>query len=325
MALIVSPQTIEGENKGLFLKPLITEPTIANLGWNVFYGQRDGYMYFHDTIDKITTKRTTCGYPSPSDTATISRKAINPVKLHSYYEQCSDVFDNTILSEARKTGNLNGDLTGTDIQDILLRIFRDAVSRDMLRIALLADTSLVSDANYSMLDGWLKKLKAQITGSQDLGSLSDTDINSTNIQATLEAVYAAQPRLLRSIPAANKAFYVSYSVFNAWQNKLISNTSLESAAAALVNGNIPTTYKGIQLLPIELLDEYLTDTEGTSHAGNIIILAKKDETALMIDSPSAGAEFDFWYSKDDDLNKMSSRYMMDIQIGYSEFFVTQGF
>lgn len=325
MALITSPVTVEGTDKGLFLKPFITEPTIEQLGWSTMFGQQTGWMYFHSMVDKITKKRTDCGYPAQGDAATITRKSLVPVHLQSYYTQCADVFDETILAAARKTGNEQGDLSGTQVYTILEYIYRPAVIRDMLRIAILGDTSLVSDANYSMIDGWLKKLKSQITGSQDLGSLSDTDINETNIKATMESVYVAQTRLLRNTPVAQKAFYVSYSVFNAWQNYLLGITGLESSKTEMVTGNIPTTYKGIQLIPIELIDEYITDTEGTSHPGNVIILAKKDQTGIMVDSPAAGAEFDFWYSKDDDLNKFSSRYMMDIQIGYTEFFVTKGF
>lgn len=327
MALVTTVVTIEGENKGLFLKPITEYKSLTDLGFTFIYGQRDGFMYFMTEKDKITKKTTDCGYPSPTSGSVMTRKALSPVFLDAYDTQCARTFDNTILSEMRKVGINSNDLSGTQLQQILLDIYRPVVARDMLRIALLADTSLVGDTNYSMIDGWLAKLNAQIPGAQDYGALSDTAINLTNIRTTMKDIYNKQTLKLRQVQNDQKAFYVTRTVFEAWQDYVISINPLESSKNQLLSGEIPTTYRGIQLIVLDILDSYLPDVDGTSGVANHpnkVIYAKKDQTAIMLDSPAAGTEYKSWYDINTDLNKFDARYRMDIQIGYTDFFVIAG-
>lgn len=326
MALVTTVVTIEGENKGLFIKPVTEYKALTDLGFTFTYGQRDGYMYFMTEKDKITKKTTDCGYPSPTTGSVMTRKLLSPVFLDAYDVQCARTFDNTILSEMRKVGINSNDLTGTQLQEILLNIYRPVVARDMIRIALLGDTAS-GDANYSQIDGWLKKIAAQIPSGQTYGALSDTAINTTNIRTTMYNIWQKQTLKLRQVPNNMKAFYVTRTVFDAWQEYVISINPLESSKNQLLSGEIPTTYRGIELIVLDILDSYLPDVDGTSGVANHpnkVIYAKKDQTAIMIDSPAAGTEYKSWYDINTDLNKFDARYRMDIQIGYVDFFVTAG-
>jgi hypothetical protein len=180
-----------------------------------------------------------------------------------------------------------------------------------------------------MLDGWYKKLLAQIPSAQNYGAVSDSAINTNNLQATLEAIYQLQTRFLRQVPATDKAFYVTGTVYEAWQNLLISNENLESSRQGLISGNIPVTYRGIEMKPLWIVDEFGIDVDGggspeafqTPHR---IVLAKKDQTGVLLDTSDAGQEIDVWYDKDEDFNKLKSNYQADIQIGYTDFFVIAG-
>jgi hypothetical protein len=321
----------EGREAGFFLKPLIEEPTLQQLGWEIITGQSDKWLYMHTSLGKITKAKTGCGSTDNTDGVAISRKKLEANELEAYKEICYTVFNNTFLAEARKVGTDRADLTGTDIEDILRSIFGEAVFRDMLRIMLLGDSALAS-TDYNQLDGWVKKITAGIAASdiQHIGAIANTDIDTdAETLALFREIYNSQGRRLKTTAAKEKAFYVTRSVFEAYQGALLANENLESARAELINGNVPTTYMGIEVLPLDIIDEFLDADFKTGSPLAVakphrVVLSEKKNNVLYIDQESF-TDAEIWYDRNSQKNKFRASYILDVQYKYGEMMVTAGF
>ena len=329
MAIVDSVVQFEGESKGFFIKPIIEEPTLTSLGWEFIYGQTDMWLYFNSTLGKITREKTACGSTDSTDGIDVTRKQIQYVELEAYKTQCYKTFDNTILAMARKTGINKADLiNGTgDIQKLLLQVVEEAVMRDFLRIALLANTALAS-ADYNMIDGWYVKVNADPDTVDSGVTVNATTLNTTNFVATMTSIYTARSRRSKQTPNSEMAWYVTRNVYDAWQSFLLSNQATDTSLTRFINGEVPASLFGIEMIVLDIVDEFLEadfTNSGVTDQPYRIVLAKKDQTKVAIDSPSAGKELEIWYDNNTELNKYRAKYNLDIQIGYGEYFTTAGF
>ncbi len=329
MAIVDSVVQFEGESKGFFIKPIIEEPTLTSLGWEFIYGQTDMWLYFNSTLGKITREKTACGSTDSTDGIDVTRKQIQYVELEAYKTQCYKTFDNTILAMARKTGINKADLiNGTgDIQKLLLQVVEEAVMRDFLRIALLANTALAS-ADYNMIDGWYVKVNADPDTVDSGVTVNATTLNTTNFVATMTSIYTARSRRAKQTPNSEMAWYVTRNVYDAWQSFLLSNQATDTSLTRFINGEVPASLFGIEMIVLDIVDEFLEadfTNSGVTDQPYRIVLAKKDQTKVAIDSPSAGKELEIWYDNNTELNKYRAKYNLDIQIGYGEYFTTAGF
>lgn len=329
MAIIDSVVSFEGESKGFFLKPIIEEPKITSLGWTFEFGQTDMWLYFNNSLGKITRAKTGCGSTDGTDGAAVTRKKLEYVEVEAYKEQCYKTFDNSILAMARKTGISKADLVSGagDISTLLRSLVQEAVMRDFLRITLLGNTALAS-ADYNMIDGWYVKVNADPDVIHSGVSLTSTTLNPTNFVNTITSIYTARSRRAKQVANSEMAWYVTRNVYDAWQSFLLSNQSTDTSLNRFISGEVPGSLFGIEVIVLDIVDEYLeadfTDS-GVTDQPYRIVLAKKDQTYVALDSSSAGDELEIWYDKDSQLNKYRSSYNLDVQIGYGEYFVEAGF
>ena len=327
MAFIDSVVTFEGSEAGFFLNQIITEPTIVNLGWQVIVNQEDKYIYFHTSPNKITRAKTDCGSTEANAGMDVTRKLLNYVEMQAFDAVCYKKFDNTIFAKLRKTGINKADLSGTQMEDVIMTIFKEIIGRDMLRILLLSDTAY-GDVDYNIIDGWYKKLSGSTAAT--IGAIADSDLTAANILPNVfREAYEAQGRRLKQVPVGDKAYYVTRTIYDAYQAFFELQDGLESNKAGIVNGTLPTSYRGVQIIPLDIVDEFNDADFQTSPVGgndpHRLVLAKKDQTFVGLDSNNAGTELEVWYDKDTEKNKYRSTYNLDIQIGYDELFVIGGF
>lgn len=332
MAILTDVVTYEGDDAGFFLKPVTENPTITDLGFEIIDDTvNTKFIYLNTEIDKITKKRVACGWTSTGTGATIYRKEITPVNLEMYLEQCADVFDETVFRKQLKRGVDVNDLTGTEVENLLLGFVNPVITRDAMRMLFLGDTAS-TNPYYNPIDGIYKKLAAgAITdGIVDLGALSDTSINTTNIIATLRSIVNGADRKLKQIPAAQKVLIVTGSVYDAYKAWLQDNAQLESARQLTVSGVDSLTFDGIPMLPVWIVDEYLEADFQTGSPSSVpdphrIIYTKMDNHVLVLDTVSRYNEVKFWYDINSDQNKVAARYMMQYEYKYPELITIAGF
>lgn len=323
----------EGENAGFFLKPVTENPTITDFGFEVIDGALvDQWIYLNDEVDKITKVYGGCGTKTDTDLgANITRKELEPVKLEIYKTQCADVFDDTVFRKNVPAGVEAGNLTSGEILQMLLSFINPVITRDALRIAFLGDTAL-SDPDYNQIDGIFKQLAAAAVsdGMVDIGSISDTDINTTNILTTLKTIRDARHRKLKQRPKNEQAIIVTDSIFDAYQTKLEENDNLESARKKLISGQEITQYHGVDMIPVGLVDEYLEADFASGSPAVItgehrIIWTWKKNIVLAIDTAANYNQVKFGYDDRDDINWYKARYQMDVNYKYPELTAIGGF
>lgn len=331
MAILTDVVEFEGDDAGFFLKPVTENPLITNLGFELIDDVvNTKYIYLNTEADKITKKRVGCGWVATGDGATIYRKEINPVNLQVQLSQCADVFDDTVFRKQLKRGVDVNDLTGTEVEGLLLSFLEPTITRDALRILLLGDTSL-SNTDYSAMDGMYKKLKAgSLTdGIINAGTIGATELLVANIQATLQGIIDSADIKLRQVPNNQKALYVTESVWNAWQKWMQTNAALQSSKDQLVNGIEVLYFQGIELIKLSIVDEYLSDFATGSPATvtypNRVVYSKKDNNVITLDTVSRYNEVKFWYDMTQDLNYSRARYMMSYEYKYPELVTIAGF
>lgn len=332
MAILTDVVEFEGDDAGFFLRPVTENPLITDLGFEIEDDTvNNKYIYLNTEIDKITKKRVGCGWVETGTGATIYRKLINPTDLQVQLSQCSDVFDDTVFRKQLKRGVDVNDLTGTEIEGLLLSFIEPVITRDAMRILWLGDTSLAS-TNYNQLDGIYKQLAAGVIsdGINDAGAITAASLSVANIQATLTTVYNAADIKLRQVPNAEKAFYVTENVWDAWLAWMQTNAALQSSKDQLVNGLDRLFFNGVELIKLTIVDEYLTADFSVGSPSAVvnprrIVYAKKTNMVLTLDTVSRYNEVKFWYDLTQDLNYTRARYMMAFSYKYPELITIAGF
>lgn len=333
MAILTDVVEYEGDDAGFFLKPVTENPLITDLGFEIIDDVvNNKYIYLNTEMDKITKGRVGCGWVATGTGSTIYRKLINPKDLQVQLEQCADVFDDTVFRKQMKKGAEVNDLTGTEIEKLLLSFVEPVITRDALRIALLGDTGLL-DSNYTPIDGFYKKLRMGVAsdGINDIGALTSTSVNLTNIITTLRSVLNGADRKLRQVPKAEKALYVTENVYDGYVAYLQANTTLESARALTIQGVTgKVTFDGIELISLGIVDEYLAADFLVGSPAQVddayrIVYSKKTNNVLVLDTVSNYNAVQFWYDMKLDTNYMRARYMMQYEYKYPELVTIAGF
>jgi hypothetical protein len=326
----------QSEFKDLVMKKLFGFLSLSELGFNIVEDiQSNKIMYKDAYMDKITRKRVGCNNTSTGTGVGISSFTLAVTDMQAQLEQCADVFDSTIAEVLRKKGADINDLTGTDIESYILERVADAAARDIFRIVFLGDTTL-TNADYTAFDGIFKKLKAGYLATDGTvrvaAVISDSDLSTANIVATLDAYIDQQPYELKFIPDEEKRFLLTDTVFRAFE-KYLSSTAFSGVGEqrnALVNG-IPTlSFRGIPMVNLKVISKYIMqDFSTTSPASsgtddNRIILTVPDNHYLPMDTATDSAKVQMWYEPVEDINYTRLRYKAGYQYAFGELNVFGG-
>lgn len=328
---VTSITAMEGRQDELMIKPFKNDPMVTALGMDLRLQKQIHYVYFNSQLDKITLKKTDCGWQFQGGAA-ITRKALTPTEVSAAIEQCYEPFLETIFAGNLPAGYQRGELS-PEIVDFLMSIYMDAFKRDVLRQVFLGDTSS-GDADYSPIDGVYKRLLAGVAavdGTVDYGAVSDIDINQTNIETTLNGIYESQSRLLRAMPDQAKKFWVTGTVYDAWRRKIQTATGNQTVGQTdyYVNGIQRVAYNNVELVPLRFVDDYLnidflTGSPAAPTNPNRIILTVPTNHMLVLDQ-AAFANARMWYENKDDKFYATASAFIGYQYGYGELNVIAGF
>lgn len=318
----------QSEFRELVMKKLEGFLALNQLGFNIIEDvQSNKIMYKDEYMDKITRKRTGCNNTATGTGVAISSFTLAVTDMQAQLEQCAEVFDATIAEVLRKKGADINDLTGTEIEAYILERVADAAARDIFRIVLMGDTTL-TNADYTAFDGVFKKVKAGYLASdgtvQVAASITDSDLAVGNIVATLDAYIEAQPAELKFMPDDAKRFFVTDSVYRAYE-KYLSSTQFSGVAEqrnALVNGIPALTFRGIPMVNLKVISKYLlqdistTSPQSSSIVDNRILLTVPDNHYIATDTLTDTAKVQMWYEPVEDTNYTRLRY----KLGYNYAF-----
>lgn len=315
-ALGTSGLTYTGkETMDVLIKPSFNDPEMSKLFRIMTDIQSSKKLYLLNQLSYITKAYASCGRTVTGTGVNITQKTLEVAPLEVYLEQCADVFTDTIFETWRKTGADWNDLSGTEAQKIIETLVMDAVKRDAFRIACFGDTS-ISDTRYTMLDGlWtiiLDNVDSYCIDRVDY--LPDGTLAADAALGYLKNLYNGADNILKAVDNNNKIFHVTGSIYD---NLLASYESKTSGTAEiqfnwLVDGTSSLKFRGIEVNPIRSWDTYLSSDFSSSNPHRIIYTGK-DNWVLGIEKESDFTKAKFWYSDDDDMNKVNIRYRMGVQ------------
>lgn len=328
MADAITSVALGAANEEFFLKPFQDDPTVMELGLDVKVQKRLLKLYFNSQLDKITKKKTGCGYDFVGG-ADITSKTLTPVEEAAAIEQCYEAFLNTYFAGDLPAGISRGELS-PEIQDILLALFNNANKRDILSKLFLGDT-LISDDYYSDFDGIYVKLAAD-AAIPNIGAITDGDIDVDHIEATMFSIYNNQTRLMRGMANAAKKFWVTGTVYDAWlryiQLKTGNNIVIQrdGITMGVTNSNF---YQGSEIVPVRIVDErlnadFVSGSPGVVENPHRIIYTIPDNHVLTFDKASFG-DARAWYSNDDDKFYVAGSCLIAYEYKYSELQSIGGF
>lgn len=314
----------QAEFQDTFVLALAKNPLLTALGFRIEQDiQSKKTFYKTARLNKITKASTAC---TNIDTATgigIGNVEVSVTDMEAQLTQCKSVFEDSIYEAALKKGYDVFNLEGTQIQTLMLEIFGMAVGNDLYRQIFLNDTTLTNN-DYTAYDGIFKKLKAGALASDGTvrvaATISDADINSTNIVATLDSYIAAQPSAMKyNISKGDKRFFVTPTVYEAWEMKLTELGSLESSKVQLIDGVDSLKFRGIPMVNLQQIDEYILQDFSTASPAssatmnNRIILTNPANHIIGTDLLTDTANAEFWYERKDKTNYARLNY----RVGYN--------
>lgn len=302
-----------------FVLALAKTPLLASLGFRIEQDIQSSKTFYKTArLNKITKKAVDCNTGDTATGVAISSVVLSVTQMEAELSQCKAPFEASIYEAALKKGYDVYNLEGTQIESLLLEVFGKAVADDLYRQIFLNDTTLTNN-DYTAYDGIFKTLKAgaiALDGTVRVASsISDTDINQTNILTTLDTYVDAQNSVLKyNYTAAEKRMFVTDPIYRALETKYTTLGSLESSKTELIDGISTLKFRGIPVVNLLTIGDYILQdfsTTSPSSAGtmdNRIILTNPLNhiigTDMMTDTTSA----EFWYERKDKKNYCRLNY-----------------
>ena len=265
-------------------------------------------IHLADNLGDVTTAYSGCGLGDTATGVDITNKTLEVTDLQVYREQCADVFDDTYLEVAKKTGVDRNDLTTTSIQkEIITPLLAGATARDLFALASFGDTGS-GDPLLSLLDGmWTKLIAGVATYEVIKSSVSfGATLSDGEALAGLQASYTEASLALKQIKPAQKAFYVTVDVFENYQASLETKEGTDSGWKVVQDGVQRLYFRGIEVIPMFGWSRVI---EGKSIADpHRILYTTKENHILGFDMRSDSSKLKMWFSDDDDKMKYLYRY-----------------
>lgn len=319
--------TYEGKlAKDLFFAPVLALPQITDQGIKIIEDiQSRLYVFYNSKLDKVTKANPGCSSAVTGTGTAITRELIQVTDLEIFLSQCYTVFDQTLYEAARKKGMNIADLTGTEIETLLKDTLLPTIERDMQRIAWLADTSMVGDVDYGMLDGLFVKIAAGVTAG-DIENVTTAVVTTPALAFdVLNRVYFNQKDVMKAIPLAQKRFLVTRDIFDNYVQYLSTLGTDEISHTNLVNGISAMKFMGIEVVAMDLWTEYLAADFAAEDQSRVILLVKDEALVIGVDASSDTTQVDFWYEKKDKLNYTRVDYKLGTFIKHTEFLSVANF
>lgn len=311
------------EAKEQVLKPAIDMGALADFGIKVVEGVKvKQQVIFLKKLGKLTIIDPGCGQGVTTTQIPRTVKYFEPVDLKAWIKLCWKDVEGTALEDALKTGNEKSDLTGTDVEKVVLDVMEPAVKEDNLRMMFLSDTAIVAGqltggANdvkyYNQYDGYFKLIATGVAASKikyhaitkNAGaSYAAQELAAGEARQILRGVYNKQTTLMKQQPKADKVFLVTRAIFENYSEELESNDKLESSWKQMQDGTETLTYRGIPLKIVDVVDTYLEAdfNNGTKiDKPHRVILTVKENLQMNYDAdPFNPLAMEVWYERKDE-------------------------
>ena len=268
-------------------------------------------MVFVQQLENIVRKYSGCGF-NPVGSVDIYQRTIDVEKMKVDLEMCWDEFEDTVFEELLKTGTRLPDISGTLIENILLTRVQQAIRNDITRLSYFGDQSS-NNPNFDSLDGFWTVYYPQLV-ADDLVPRANTG-SGTNLAAgdgfaILRDVYDQAPLQLKGLPANQKVFNVTQSVYSQLREDIENGGGGDYGLLQLINGVEQFTFRGVTVIPQFRWDDIATSL-GTNKPHYVEYTTPQNKV-LATDVLSPETALELWYDQKDEKVYIKARFKMGV-------------
>lgn len=282
----------------LLIKPIFDDELNVFNVFKIYQNIKHGKQRVHhlNEMDFDLVEADGCGFEDTGSLNITDRTLyIYPVK--GQFTQCVDEFKCTYLDELTNTGLDKPDLVNTRINDLVIMQAERALRKTYERLIWFGDKAS-SKSSINGLNGlWSKHFADGIAANKinNVSIGSGAPLTAGDGISILTSVWENSPNELKA--AANKAFYVSGSVYEQYMKDLEGQgltCCVDANYTNLVGGLQAVTFRGIPVIPFYSWDSYYT-SQGQADQHRVLLTVPSENIVLGTDNAS-------------DLNRIESRY-----------------
>lgn len=268
-------------------------------------------MQFVEKLENVVRKYTGCGF-TPIGNMSVYDREIEVQRMKIDMKICWDEFKDTVFEELLNQGTRLPDLTGTQIEAILIGRIQQALRLDLERLAFFGNTAS-NDPNYDSVDGlwtvYYPELVAEAL-SPRTNTGSGSDLAAGDGIDILRAVYDQAPNELKALPANQKVFNVTHSVYNQYLVDIEEGGGADYGLLTMINGVQTLQFRGIPVMPMHRWDGILTAL-GTTKPHYVEYTTPLNRV-LATDITDPGTDLSIWYDQKDEEVYMKGRWKMGV-------------
>lgn len=268
-------------------------------------------MQFVEKLENVVRKYTGCGF-TPIGNMSVYDREIEVQRMKIDMKICWDEFKDTVFEELLNQGTRLPDLTGTQIEAILIGRIQQALRLDLERLAFFGNTAS-NDPNYDSVNGlwtvYYPELVAEAL-SPRTNTGSGSDLAAGDGIEILRAVYDQAPNELKALPANQKVFNVTHSVYNQYLVDIEEGGGADYGLLTMINGVQTLQFRGITVMPYHRWDGILTAL-GTTKPHYVEYTTPLNRV-LATDITDPGTDLSIWYDQKDEEVYMKGRWKMGV-------------
>lgn len=252
------------------VKPIqIDIPSLTDL-FTIIQGVRCGeYLHYIQPISSVLGKSTGSCNPTYSEAGSITDRQLMTGKFVTNLEWCEEDFNAvcTALTEKYTAMGVDAYEIQNNLQSIIFEQVIETMKRDTLKLMFLSDNSLGSGSTnkYSNIDGvFVKFLDSEsaycvkpVYNFSAAQKLHNSIMNADQARDILKLLFNNSNIRLKSLPASQKAFWVSQSFWENYYTSVLENCCNEGSWNASQDGIGTLKYRGIPLMPLPIIDDAL--------------------------------------------------------------------
>lgn len=282
----------------LLIKPIFDDQLNIMNVFKMYSNVKHGKMRIHhlNEMEFNLVEDNGCGFED-TGSMNITDRTLYVSNVKGQLTQCYDEFKCTYLDELTNTGLAKADLTGTEIQNLVVKQAERALRKTYEKLAWFGDKTS-TNAYLNAVDGlWSVKFAEGIAAGdiQNVSIGSGSPLTAGDGKDILTQVWENSPNELKAYDG-QKAFYVTGSVYEQYMKDLEGEGTInvESQYMNLVNGQRVLMFRGMPVVPFYSWDSHYSAL-GQADQHRVLFTVPSENLVIGTDAAS-------------DLNSIESRF-----------------
>lgn len=319
--------TYPGKLNTELIEPLqIGMPSLSDL-FTIRQGIRCGeYVNLVQRLTSVITKGTADCEPTYTQGGSITDRKLDTGLFEINLSWCKKEFQAvcSVLGDSDLIGDgLDGYELGGRLRSMIFTQILEAAKKDLFKIIFLSDNSLGagSTSMYSQIDGVFVKFYDAATAycvqpiSNAFPNAHNSTLAANQSRDILREMWGNSSLYLKQLMNDRKVFWVTGSVWENYYDSIINDCCVEGSWKAGQDGINKLYYRGIELLPLWVLDDALqndTTSPFYDEIRHFIVYTAKDNHILGVERASDLNNLELCY----DCKTKTTLIQGEMRVGY---------